>query len=54
MALYLIDVKFGTSRFLTEVEATTPEDANIIAMDLAAKEFGPNLDGITYNIEEVK
>lgn len=54
MATYSIHVNFGNLGFLTEVEATTPEDANIIAVDLATKEFGPNLDGITYNIEEVK
>jgi len=54
MALYLIHVNFNNLGFVTEVEATTPEDASIIAMDLAAKEFGPNLDGITCNIEEVK
>ena len=52
--MYLIDVKFGNLRFMKEVEATTPEDANIIAVDLATKEFGPNLDGIIYNMEEVK
>jgi hypothetical protein len=54
MTVYSVHVNFGNLGFLTEVEATTPEDANIIAIDLATKEFGPNLDGITYNIEEVK
>ena len=54
MAVYSIHINFGNLGFLTKVEATTLEDANIIAIDLAAKEFGPNLDGITYEIEEVK
>jgi hypothetical protein len=52
--MYSIHVTFGNLGFVTMVDAATVDDANIVAMELAEKEFGPNLNGITYEIEEVK
>ena len=52
MTTYSAHVRFNNLGFVAKVEAADLEEANILARELAVKEFGTNLEGITYGIEE--
>jgi hypothetical protein len=52
MTRYSVHVTYGNLGFVTKVEANSVEEANVLAVELGTKEFGPNLDEITYKIEE--
>jgi len=52
MTTYSAHIKFNNLGFIAKIEAADLEEANILARELAEKEFGINLEGIIYEIGE--
>ena len=52
MTTYSVHVMCGNLGFVTKLEASSVEEANVLAIELGTKEFGSNSEEITYEIEE--
>jgi hypothetical protein len=52
MTRYSAHIQFNNLGFIAKIEAADLEEANILARELAKKEFGTNLEGIIYDIGE--
>jgi hypothetical protein len=52
MDTYSVHITCGNLGFVAKVEAGSVEEANVLAIELGTKEFGSNVEEITYEIEE--